>query len=337
MARIVFFEVEDWEKPFLSQAFPQDSVSFSPDTLEPSKQYDQSLFDAEILSVFAFSHVTREILEKFQNVKCIVTRSAGYDHIDLGFCKEKGIVVCNVPAYGVHTVAEHVFALLLALVRNIIPSVEQTRKGNFDLSGLTGKNLFGKTIGIIGVGNIGKVVCAIALGFGMRVVAYNRSAIPELEQQGVKFVDLDTLLSSSDVISIHVPATPETKHLINMQNIGKVKKGALLINTARGSIVETQAIVEGLNSGILSGAGLDVLEEESNIREEHELLSSKFLESHDLKTQLLNHVLLNRENVLVTPHNAFNTQEALEEIVKTTVEDINSFIHGTPKNCILLN
>jgi D-lactate dehydrogenase len=334
MARIVFFEVEEWEKPFLSQAFPQDSVAFSSELLEPSKQYDNQFFDAEILSVFAFSRVTSDVLSQFTNLKCIVTRSAGYDHIDLNFCKEKRIVVCNVPAYGVHTVAEHVFALLLALVRNIILSVERTKKGNFELRGLTGKNLYGKTIGVVGVGNIGRVVCNIALGFGMHVVAYNKSVVLELEQKGVSFVDLHTLLSSSDVITIHVPATAETKHLINMENIHTVKKGAILINTARGSIVETQAIVAGLTSGILSGAGLDVLEEESNIREEHELLSSKFLEVHDLKTQLFNHVLLNRENVLVTPHNAFNTTEALEEILKTTVEDIQAFMNGTPKNVV---
>ncbi|MDE2026373.1 MAG: hydroxyacid dehydrogenase [Patescibacteria group bacterium] len=334
MARIVFFETEPWEEQFLSAAFPQDSVAFSPETLESTKQYDKTLFDAEILSVFAFSQVSAAVLATFSNLKCIVTRSAGFDHIDLSYCKEKGIIVCNVPAYGVHTVAEHTFALMLAVARKLIVSVQQARKGNFELTGLTGVNLYGKTLGVIGAGNIGTVVCEIARGMGMQVVCFNRKPVPQLEQLGVRFVDLDTLLAASDVLTLHVPATPETKHMINMDNIEKIKKGAILVNTARGPIVETQAIVYGLEHGILSGAGLDVLEEEASIREERELLSGKFLEKVDLKTQLLNHVLLNRDDVVITPHNGFNTKEALEEILTTTVADIKAFANGTPQNVV---
>lgn len=334
MARIVFFETENWEESFLSAAFPTESIAFFPETLEPAKQYEKAVFDAEILSVFAFSQVTAKVLTVFPNLRCIVTRSAGFDHIDLSYCKEKGIVVCNVPAYGVHTVAEYTFALMLAVARKLIPSVEQARKGNFEVKGLTGINLYGKTLGVIGAGNIGKVVCEIAKGMGMQIICFNRRSVPELEDIGVKFVNLETLLSTSDIITIHVPSNPETKHLINMQNIEKIKKGAILINTARGPIVETQAILYGLEHGILQGAGLDVLEEEASIREERELLSGKFLEQVDLKTQLLNHVLLNREDVVITPHNGFNTKEALEEILTTTIEDIRSYLAGTPKNII---
>src|SRR5207237_1547826 len=139
-------------------------------------------------------------------------RSTGYDHINIDYCKGKGIVVSNVPAYGVHTIAEHAFSLILALSRKIVPSVERTRKGNFHLQGLQGMELNGKTLGVIGTGNIGNIVCKIGLGFGMKVIAYNRHTDPELEKSGVQFVSLDELLPSSDVVTIHVPLVPETKH-----------------------------------------------------------------------------------------------------------------------------
>lgn len=334
MVKIVFFEIEEWEEKYFTDGLPNDQVRFNKQTLEPLLEYNPEVFDAEVLSPFAFSQMTREVISKFPRLKCIATRSTGYDHIDAAFCKEKGITVCNVPSYGTHTIAEHVFALLLALTRKIIPSVERTRKGNFHLDGLQGMELYGKTLGVIGTGNIGSIVCKMALGFGMKVVAYNRHSDAELQQLGVEYLTLDELLKVSDVISIHVPFIPETKHLINMQNIEKIKKGAILINTARGPIVETQAILEGLEKKILSGAGLDVLEEECNMREEQELLTSKFLETCDLQTQLMDHILLNRDDVIITPHNAFHSKEAMDQILKTTIANIQGFLQGHPQNVV---
>lgn len=334
MARIVFFETEEWEESFFKEHFPTQDVQFCPHALEMDHEYDPSLFSADLISVFAFSQVTKEILEKFPNLTYITTRSTGFDHIDLDYCREKGIVVSNVPAYGVHSVAEHAIGLMIALSRKIVPSVERTRKGDFTLEGLRGFELAGKTLGVVGTGNIGKVVIQIALGLGMKVVAYNRHADDDMVKLGVTYTDLDSLLSQADVVSLHLPYMKETHHIINMDNISKFKKGSLLINAARGGLVETQAILEGLKNGNLSGAGLDVLEEEVNIREERELLSTKLTETVDLKTQLLDHMLLNREDVIITPHNAFNSNEAVKQILDTTVGNIENYLKGAPQNVV---
>lgn len=337
MARIVFFETEEWEEVFFKEKFPSDDVHFSSHILEDGREYEEGVFDAEIISVFTYSRVTKEVLEKFPNLKLVSTRSTGFDHIDLAFCKEKGILVSNVPAYGVHSVAEQTIGLMIALSRKLIPSIERTRKGEFTTEGLRGFELAGKTMGVVGTGNIGKVVIQIALGMGMNVVAYNRHADEDMVALGVTYTDLDSLLSQSDVVTLHLPYMKETHHIINMENISKFKKGSLLINAARGGLVETQAILEGLKTGVLAGAGLDVLEEEGNIREERELLSTKLTEMTDVKTQLFDHMLLSREDVIITPHNAFNSNEAVQTILENTVKNIQQFQAGTPQNVVKMH
>lgn len=332
MAKIVIFETDENQEEYFKNKLIDNELKFLPHTLEPEREYEDGIFDAEIISVFAFSQVKKEVLEKFPNLKFITTRSTGFDHIDLGYCREKGIIVSNVPAYGVHSVAEHTFALILSLSQKIVPSVERTRKGDFSLDDLRGFELYGKTLGVVGTGNIGKVVAQIGLGMGMKVIAYNRHVDEELKNAGVEFMDLDSLLGKSDIVTLHLPYNKETHHVINLENINKFKKGAILINNARGGLVETQAILEGLNQEIISAAGLDVLEEECGIREEGELLSTKFLETCDLKTQLLDHILLNRDDVLITPHNAFNSNEAVEQIMEISVENIKAFVNGKPQN-----
>ncbi len=327
----MFFEVEAWEEPLIQKALVGQVVIFKTDKLLVETIAET---DATIISTFINSTLTAEVLQKFPNLKLIVTRSVGYDHIDLQYCKEKNITVCNIPTYGPHTIAEHVFALMLALSRKLIPSVERTKRGDFSLDGLRGFELYNKTLGVIGVGHIGSVVIDIAKGFGMHVLVYNRHTDPEIEKKGAKFVALDDLLAQSDVVTIHVPLTKETNHLINMENIQKFKKSSILINTARGGIIETEAIVYGLEHGILSGAGLDVLEEECYLKEEHELLTTEFLQKCDMKTQLLDHVLLNCPDVVITPHNAFDSNEALMQIIQTTEENILSFINGKPQNTV---
>lgn len=333
MDKIAFFEVEDWEKEYITKALSGNNLSFLPGKLnKESLPQDR---DLTIVSPFIYSRIDREVLNALPNLKLVATRSVGFDHIDIASVKGKGVTVSNVPQYGGDTVAEHTFALMLAISRKLIPSIDRTRRGNFSLHELTGFDLKGKTLGVIGAGNIGRKVIDMALCFGMKVVIYSRT-IDEIyaKEKGVTFVDLDTLFSSSDIISLHIPNTPETKHIINMENISKFKKGSILINTARGPVVETQAILEGLERGILSGAGLDVLEEECSIKEERELLTGDFLKSCDIKTQLLNHVLLTREDVLVTPHNAFNSREALGEILDITIANIKAFLSGSPQNIV---
>lgn len=332
MAKIVFFEVEAWEKGFISS----DLVSYQP--VLTTEKLDESTVaryaDAEIISTFIYSTINKEILEKLPNLKFIATRSMGFDHIDIAACKAPGITVANVPVYGAHTVAEHTFALMLAVSRKIIPSVERAKRGNFSSVGLTGFDLFGKTLGVIGTGHIGKNVCELALSFGMKVVAYCHHTDEELCAKGVQYVTLDKLLAGSDVVTLHLPHNSETEHIINLQNIGRFKKGAILINTARGALVETQAILEGLEKGILSGAGLDVLEEENSLKEEREFLSSEHIAKGDIQTELLDHILLERDDVVITPHNAFNSREALQEILEASLGNIKSFLNGAPVNII---
>lgn len=331
--KIAFFEIEDWEKAFIEKNLSGNEIRYEDShlTVENASLYR----DVEIISSFIYSELDEKVLEQLPALKLIVTRSTGYDHIDLAYCEKRGIIVSNVPEYGTHTVAEHTFALILALSRNLIPSIERTKKGDFDLTGLTGFDLNGKTLGIIGLGNIGKAVVKIAHGFNMNVLVYTRHPDDILARElNITFTPLEELLMSSDIVSLHVPSSPETEHIINQNNILKFKPGSLLINTARGGLIETEAILTGLEKGILRGVGIDVLEEESQIREERQLLTAKFLKDSDLKTQLLNHVLLTRENVIITPHNAFNSTEALHAILEVTVANIKGFTQGIPENVI---
>lgn len=329
---VAFFELEDWEKKFLEEKLADHTLRFEPKVLTKETS---GLEEIEILSIFIYSTITKELLEKLPNVKMIVTRSTGFDHIDVEACKSKNIVVTNVPEYGTQTVAEHTFALLLALSRKIIPSVERTKRSDFSLEGLRGFDLYKKTIGVIGAGNIGQAVIRIAKGFGMDVLVYSLHQNIELAKKlGFMYVDLDHLYKVSDIITFHVPLTDETKHMINKDTLSKLKKGTVILNTARGGILETEAILMGLDQGIISAAGIDVLEEECYIREERQLLTEQFLKECDIKAQLLNHVLVTRENVLVTPHNAFNSQEALQRILDVTVENVLSFVQQKPINAV---
>ena len=329
--KIAFFEIEDWEKDYLKTRLAEHELFFYLEQV--SSKNISKVSNTHILSTFIYSQLSAELLSRFPSLKLITTRSTGFDHIDIAYCQKNGITVCNVPTYGVNTIAEHTFALILALSRKIIPSIEKTRKGDFSLEGLRGFELAGKTLGIVGFGHIGKRVAEIARCFHLNVLVTSRHPDEKLAKQlGVTFVDLPTLLSTADIISLHVPLNKETTHLINKENIRLVKRGAILINTARGAVAETEAIVWALEQRILGGAALDVLDEECVLKEERELLTKEFLKTCDLKTQLLNHVLLTKENVIITPHNAFNSNEALQEILETTISNITEFATGKPIN-----
>ena len=332
MSKVVFFEIEKWEEGFVKKSLNDPHIEFTGDKL--TLESVQSYSDAEIISIFIYSNITKDLIDKLPNLKLITTRSMGYDHIDINYCKQKGIKVAYVPQYGAHTVAEHTFALILAISRKIVPSVERSRSGQFGNEGLEGFDLWGKTFGLVGTGHIGKNVAELAMCFGMKILAYNRHEDTDLAAKGVKFVSLDELLLGSDIVSLHLPHTKETEHIINMTNLSKFKKGAILINTARGALIETAAIAQGLEQGIFSGVGLDVLEEEADLREERELLSTDYLKKVDLKTQLLNHVLLTQPDVIITPHNAFNSKEALQEILTTTIANIKGYSENSPLNLI---
>jgi len=337
MVKIVFFELDKFglgdKKEYIKKALSAHEVIFVEEPL--TSQNASKAGDAEAVACFIYSQINDDLLSKLQNLKLLVTMSTGFEHIDAVACKKRNVIACNVPSYGEHTVAEHAIALLLALTKKIVPSVERTKKGDFSLDGLRGSDLHGKTMGIIGTGKIGKNTAKLSKAFGMRVIAFDRFPDNEFaKKDGISYVLFDDLLSDSDFISLHAPETPETKHMINSNNVRKIKPGCFLINTARGSLIETEALLIGLKEGILAGAGLDVLEEEYAIREEMELLHEQYHKKFDVKTLLEEHILLEQPNVIVTPHNAFNTNEALMRILDTTVDNINAFLAGVPRNVI---
>ena len=324
--KIAFFGIEDWEINYLKNQLPSADLFFykeklTKDNLPPERDFD-------IISIFVGSCVDKEIINAFPNLKLITTRSTGFDHIDLTTAKEKNISVAYVPGYGDNTVAEFAFGLLLTLSRRIYESYDRLREtGSFSSEGLKGFDLAGKTIGIIGTGRIGYHMIKIAKGFDMDIIAYDAFPKEELcRQLDFKYVSLDELLANSDIISLHVPYLPSTHHLINANNILKIKPGAIIINTARGAILETDALIKGLNNGIIAGAGLDVLEEEGFLGDEKSFVLNDKEEGHNLKTIIQDHVLIDMPNVIITPHNAFNTKEALQRILNTDIENIKSFI-----------
>jgi len=331
--KIAFFEIEPWEKAYLEKKLSGHEVLFFEEPL--TKENVAQIKDVEAISVFLASLITKELIDHLPNLRLITTRSTGYDHIDVACRKYKDVVICNVPHYGTHTVAEHTFALILGLSRKLFLSIERTKHGEFDHNELTGFDLYDKTIGIVGMGDIGTSVIRIAKGFGMHVVAFSRHPDEKLARKlGITFLSLAELLAASDIVTLHLPYTKETHHIINRKNIKKFKKGSLLINTARGPLIATDAIVYGLEKGILAGVGLDVLEQENMIQEERQILTKHFIKNSNFKTLYLDHVLMNQENVIITPHNAFNSTEALQMILDVTVANILEFIEQKPQNTI---
>jgi D-lactate dehydrogenase len=286
----------------------------------------------QALSVFIYSHVTREVLDALPELKFIATRSTGFDHIDLEACRKRGIAVSNVPSYGENTVAEHSIALLLMLSRKVHQSVLQMRSGRVDLAELTGFDLQGKTIGVIGAGHIGLHVIRIARGFGMHVLAFDVRRDPFVaDLLGFEYTTMDRLLAESDIVTLHSPLTEKTHHLLGREQFAKMKPGAMIVNTARGGLIDTDALVEALESGKLGGAGLDVLEGEELIKEEKQLLQQP-LDVERLRMAVRNRVLLARDNVVFTPHNAFNSREALVRILEVTLSNLEAFRAGQPAN-----
>ncbi len=331
--KIAFFETEDWEKDYLKNQLSNFDTDFFSEKLSIGNI--EKVKSCQIISVFTDSQIDKNIFQQLPDLKMIATRSTGFDHIDLDEAKKNNVLVSNVPNYGENTVAEHTFALILDLSRKIHNSIESVKKEGFSVRGLTGFDLRGKTLGIVGTGRIGSHVARIAQGFEMNVLAFDVNEDKKLAKKlGFKYVTFEELLKNSDIITLHTPYNEHTHHLINSSNINLIKKGAYLINTSRGGVVETNALVNALNSGILAGAGLDVLEEENAIKEESQFLSKEFSGKHNLKTVLQDHILMERDNVIITPHNAFNSKEALERILETTVFNIKEFVRGKAVNVV---
>lgn len=290
----------------------------------------------EALSIFITTHIGTEELDRFPKLKMIATRSTGFDHIDLAETTKRGITVSTVPFYGANTVAEFAFALILTLSRRVHDAYERVREtGSFSQSGLRGFDLSGKTIGVVGTGHIGVHAIKMAKGFSMNVLAFDAFPKEGLDKEmGFTYVPFNELLNKSDIVTLHVPYNPHTHHLINKDNIHEFKKGSYLINTARGAVVETDALVAGLTDKTLAGAGLDVLEEEGDMQDDARLFSLPHPQEEELKTTLANHYFIDHPRVIVTGHIAFDTQEAIERILNTTVENLSAFVAGKPENIV---
>lgn len=268
--------------------------------------------DADII-MLANQPLSAEIINACPKLKMLSVAFTGVDHVALDACRARNILVCNAAGYSTNAVAELTFGLAISVIRNIVPCDARCRRAGTK-DGLVGFELFGKTFGVVGTGAIGARVAKIAAAFGCRVLAYSRTAKQELVDAGVQYVSLDELLAQSDFVSLHVPLTDATRGLINADAIAKMKQGAVLLNTARGPVVDSVALAEALNAGKLAGAGIDVFEGEPPIAENHPLCSAK--------------------NTVLTPHVAFASREALETRADIVFANIEKWLNGAPQNVV---
>lgn len=273
------------------------------------------------ICVFVNDDVNRAVIDALApgGLRLIALRSAGYNHVDLEAAAAAGITVVRVPAYSPHAVAEHTVALMLGLIRHIPKAHARVREGNFSLSGLLGFDLHGKTVGLVGVGRIGTLVARILNGFGCRVLAHDPFVAPDTIS-GVQLVEKQFLFAASDIVSLHCPLTPATHHIIDAEALSQMKKGATLINTSRGGLVDTRAVIAALKTQHLGHLGLDVYEEEGDLFFDD--LSDTIIED-DVFARLLTF-----PNVLITGHQAFFTDEAMTAIARTTMDSISAFERG---------
>ena len=277
-----------------------------------------------VVSVVVNDVVDRDVLKQLAagGTKLVTTRSTGFNHIDLGAARELGVKVVRVVDYSPNSVAEFTVGLLLALNRKIPRAYNRTREGNFELDGLMGFDLVGRTVAVIGTGKIGIIFARIMAGFGCELLGFDVHRSPEFEKLGGRYAEADEIVAEADVISLHCPLTPQTHHIVNARTLARVKRGALLINTSRGGLVDTEAVIEALKSGQLGGIAIDVYEQEAS-------LFFKDLSSTVIADDLIQR-LVSFPNVIVTGHQAFFTREALETILETTVRSISDCAAGRP-------
>ena len=309
--KILFYDVKKFELDYLLEKNIEKTESyFFKNLINESTYVDEKYLDCDALSVFVSSQLNKKVLSKFKNLKYIFLRSVGYSNVDLEYCKSNNVYVFNAPNYGNSTVAEYVFALLLTLSKKIIQSQNAIYKGEIEQENLRGVELFQKTMGVIGVGAIGRKVINIAHGFGMEVLAY------DIKKNGAyNFVELDELLKKSDFISINCPLTEQTRNLIDKIAISKMKRNAIVINTARGEIIDSEALYYALAENKIKGVALDVVECEEYLCQNWKRCN----ENQELKLTCIKKFFFNQKhlqlpNEIITPHNAYNTKEAQKEL-----------------------
>jgi len=291
--------------------------------------------ETEVLGVFVDSTVDKAVFQKLPKLKLILTLSTGFDHIDMNEAKKRKVVVCNVPSYGENTVAEFAMMHILALMRKLFPSVKRVKEGDYDYHGLRGVDMKGKVVGVVGTGKIGLHVIKMLKGFDVTILAFDAFPKKELQKEyGFQYVPLSKLLKESDIVTLHVPLIDSTHHMINKSALKKMKKTAYIVNTARGGIIDSEALVWALEKNEIAGAGLDVLEGEDMLEDTLKLFCSKCTEA-DTRLSLMNNIIIDHPNTIVTPHNAFNSVEAVMRIIDTSVDNFRSYTNGEIVNNVL--
>jgi D-lactate dehydrogenase len=320
------FSSKSYDIEYLEKASVDTDIEFT--FLEPSLNPETAPLAKgyEVVCVFVNDRLDAETLGILSSVgiKLVALRSAGFNHVDLEQANRLGLRVVRVPAYSPHAVAEHAVALILTLNRKTHKAYNRVRDGNFSLERLTGFDLFGKTVGVIGTGKIGATFAEILIGFGCRIIAYDHYESEELKRKGIEYTKLEDLLKRSDIISLHCPLTPQTHKMVNRDSIRGMKDGVMLINTSRGKLVSSSAVIEGLRMKKIGYLGIDVYAQEEN-------LFFKDLSEMVIEDETIGH-LMTFPNVLITAHQAFFTHEALVEIAKTTVKNIEDFAKGRNLN-----
>lgn len=320
--KISFFSTKPYDRTYFEKYKGDLVIRF----LEP--QLDETTVNlaqgSDAVCVFVNDRLNADVLEHLAtlNIKLVALRCAGFNNVDLEAASRLGITIVRVPAYSPYAVAEHALALMLTLNRKTHKSYNRVREGNFSLDRLTGFDMHGKTVGVVGTGKIGQVMCGILVGLGCHVLAFDLVAHQPTEELGVKYVPLMDLLEQSDIITLHCPLNEHTKHLINEDTIARMKPGTMLINTSRGGLIDTRAAIHGLKSGQIGYLGLDVYEQEEKLFF-HDLSENVIQDDRILR-------LLSFPNVLITAHQGFFTDEALTQIARVTIQNIRDYIAGKP-------
>lgn len=318
MKKVAFFDTKPYDRTWFDALGKNYEITYFEEKLNHHTAKFTDGFDA--VCAFVNDRVNALAIERLYNngVQLIAMRCAGYSNVDVKAAFQK-LHIVRVPAYSPHAVAEHTMGLLLTLNRRLHKAYNRTREFNFSIVGLTGTDLYGKTVGVIGTGKIGRTFIYICRGFGMRVLAYDKFPAKD---SGLDYVELDTLLRESDVISLHCPLTPDTRHILNRDAFSKMKKGVFILNTSRGALIDSEALLDALNSRTVGGAGLDVYEEEANLF--YEDRSDTIIHDDTLA------LLVSRPNVILTAHQAFLTEEALHNIAEETIKNLDAFFSGAP-------
>jgi D-lactate dehydrogenase len=320
--RVAVFSTKPYDRKFLEQAneaYGHELTFFEPRLTRETAPLTEN-FDA--VCPFVNDQLDAQTIEAIHEngVRLIALRCAGFNNVDLPTTKRLGLTVVRVPAYSPHAVADHTVGLMLSLNRRIHHAFNRVREGNFALDGLLGFDMIGRTVGVVGTGKIGEAVARILVGFGCRLLAYDPYTNQNCVDMGVEYADLERLYRDSDILTLHMPLSPQTHHLINAETINKMKRGMMLINTSRGGLLDTPAVIEGLKSGRIGYLGLDVYEEEADLFFEN--LSGKVIRD-DIFARLLTF-----PNVLITGHQAFFTRDALAQIADTTLSSVTAFERG---------